>query len=189
MVTTSDETGWLLVIDPPNGSSAAFPLAQKILGLALPLRLALTAQAAGARAVAVADGPAHAEVKRLLVDSRLRLRVIDEGDRPSLLEFRSRSPSIRTPANLVVHRATFVALIQHASGEMTLPPSSEAASKAIRGAGGIFAFEPIVVSDRASARIARAALLRSLRKPQDGWTSTYLNRHVSLTISRILVAT
>jgi len=189
MVTTSDETGWLLVIDPPKASSAAFPLAQKVLGLALPLRLALTAQAVGARGIAVADGPAHAEVKRLLADSRLRLRVIDEVDRPSLLEFRSTSPSIRAPANLVVHRATFEALMRHASGEMTLPPTSDVASDAIRGAGGIFGFEPIVVSDRASANMARAALLRSLRKPQDGWTSTYLNRHVSLTISRILVAT
>jgi len=189
MVTTTDETGWLLVIDPPKVASAAFPMARRILGLPLPLRLALTAQAAGARAIAVADGPAYAEVKRLLADSRLRLRVIDEGDRPSLLEFRSTSPSIRAPANLVVHRATFVALAQHASGEMTLPPASEATSAAIRGAGGIFGFEPVAVSDGASAKVARASLLRSLRKPQDGWTSTYLNRHVSLTLSRMLVAT
>src|SRR5690349_9783862 len=98
MVTTTDETGWLLVIDPPVTSATSagpFPFSRKILGLNSPLRLALTAQAAGARAVLVADGPSREDVKRLLEDSRLRLRVIDEGDRPSLLEFRPTSPSIR----------------------------------------------------------------------------------------------
>jgi phosphatidylglycerophosphate synthase len=177
MVTTTDETGWLLVIEGPLSiatSAKPFALGERILGLPAPLRLALTAQAAGARAIAVADGPAHAEVKRILTDSRLRLRVIDEGDRPSLLEFRSSSPSIRAPANLVVPRATFAALLEHSAGELILPPGSSGT---------------VLVADRASAKVARRALLRALRKPQDGWTSRYLNRYVSLFITRFLVAT
>jgi phosphatidylglycerophosphate synthase len=186
MVTTTDETGWLLVIEGPlppvddfAASSSAttgepFELGRRILGLTVPLRLALTAQALGARAIAIADSPAQAEVKNLLADDRLRLRVIDEGDRPSLLEFRSSSPSIRVAANLVVPRATFAALLEDATGELILPP----------GASGT-----LLVSDKASAGVARRALLRSLRKPQDGWTSRYLNRYVSLFITRFLVAT
>lgn len=45
------------------------------------------------------------------------------------------------------------------------------------------------VRDRASAARARRALLRSLRKPIDGLVSRALNRHVSLFLSRFLVAT
>src|SRR6185369_5053856 len=52
-----------------------------------------------------------------------------------------------------------------------------------------FGFEPVPVVDARSRSAAVRALLRSLRKPQDGWTSTYLNRHVSLAITRVLVAT
>jgi phosphatidylglycerophosphate synthase len=177
-MVTSEETGWLLVIDAPvtrTGGGAAFPLARPILGLSVPLRLALTAQAAGARGIAVADGPAHAEIKGLLNDARLKLRVIDEGDRPSLLEFRSSSPSIRSPANAVVLRDKLRALLRDTSGELILPVDASSGT--------------VLVSDRATAAEARRALLRSLRKPQDGWTSRYLNRHISLTLTRLLVAT
>jgi CDP-L-myo-inositol myo-inositolphosphotransferase len=45
------------------------------------------------------------------------------------------------------------------------------------------------VTDDASARHAEGALFRSLRKPQDGWTSRWLNRYISLAISRFLVNT
>ncbi len=177
MVTTTDETGWLLVIDAPvlaPSRGAPFPLSRPILGLPVPLRLALTAQATGARAIALPDGPAHEELGRLLGDSRLRLRVIDEGDRPSLLEFRATSPSIRAPANLVIPRAALAAVRDQATGEFILPADAPGT---------------VLVSDGASARAARRALLRSLRKPQDGWTSRYLNRHISLAITRFLVAT
>jgi phosphatidylglycerophosphate synthase len=176
MVTT-DEMGWLLVIDAPVSKTtgkAPFALTQRILGLTTPLRLALTAQAAGARAIAVADGSAHEEVKRLLSDGRLRLKVIDEADRPSLLEFRSSSPSVRAPANAVVLRDSLRGLLASAKGELTLPHDS---------------LGVMLVSDRSSAADARRMLLRSLRKPQDGWTSRYLNRYISLTLTRLLVAT
>jgi CDP-L-myo-inositol myo-inositolphosphotransferase len=61
-----------------------------------------------------------------------------------------------------------------ARGELTMPLDSSGT---------------VMVSDGASAAEARRLLLRSLRKPQDGWTSRYLNRYVSLTITRFLVST
>src|SRR5207244_4093199 len=45
------------------------------------------------------------------------------------------------------------------------------------------------VHDLASAKSAERALLRSLRKPQDGWISTHLNRKLSLFLTRRLVST
>jgi 1L-myo-inositol 1-phosphate cytidylyltransferase / CDP-L-myo-inositol myo-inositolphosphotransferase len=45
------------------------------------------------------------------------------------------------------------------------------------------------VTSDAAARLAERALFRSLRKPQDGWTSRHLNRYISLSISRLLVRT
>ncbi|HEX9295337.1 MAG TPA: CDP-alcohol phosphatidyltransferase family protein [Polyangiaceae bacterium] len=182
--------GWLLVIDPPVGTWA---LDEPLLGLNVVLRLALTAQAAGARAVALADGPETSALRARLEDARLRIRVIDEMDRPSLLEFRPTTPSIRVPANVVVHRATLQALAEKGRQvELTLfgpDASSEPAWKAVQGAAGSFGFDPIVVTDRASAKVAREALLRSLRKTHDGWASTHLNRRISLSLTRWLVET
>ncbi len=182
--------GWLLVIDPPVGTWA---LDEPLLGLNVVLRLALTAQAAGARAVALADGPETSALRARLEDARLRIRVIDEMDRPSLLEFRPTTPSIRVPANVVVHRATLQALAEKGRQvELTLfgpDASSEPAWKAVQGAAGSFGCDPIVVTDRASAKVAREALLRSLRKTHDGWASTHLNRRISLSLTRWLVET
>jgi phosphatidylglycerophosphate synthase len=204
-VTTNDEDGWLLVIDPalrderaPNPSrSSAQPIvdfdAHRILGLSVVLRLALTAQAAGARAVALAN--AAANLRPLLGDPRLRIPVIDEADRPHRPELRTTTRAIRVPANTVTHRATLVALCKLASQDelRLMPPLATAPGNdtwlAARGATGIFGFDPMVVVDAPSAKAARLALLRSLRKPQDGWTSTYLNRHISLFLTRWLVAT
>jgi len=55
--------------------------------------------------------------------------------------------------------------------------------------GGRWGFPPIDVLDGESARRAERALFRSLRKPQDGWTSRWLNRPISLALSRWLVKT
>jgi phosphatidylglycerophosphate synthase len=51
-----------------------------------------------------------------------------------------------------------------------------------------YAFAPIRVT-RDNAGAAERALFRSLRKPQDGWTSRHLNRYISLFISRWLIKT
>lgn len=47
----------------------------------------------------------------------------------------------------------------------------------------------IRVRDNDSARAARRALLRSLRKPIDGLISRYLNRYISIAVSTVLVRT
>jgi phosphatidylglycerophosphate synthase len=52
-----------------------------------------------------------------------------------------------------------------------------------------YAFLPVAVVDSESARRAEAALFRSLRKPGDGWTARFINRHVSLRLTRWLVQT
>jgi phosphatidylglycerophosphate synthase len=185
-----DAEGWLLVVDapvmPPDSAPDARPwIAERILGVSVLLRLALTAQAAGATGIALSDAAARRNVKHLLDDPRLRVPVILETDRPSIVEFRIATPSVRVPANTVIHRATITALGGFAhDGEVSLSFSG-----APRGAGGPYGFEPMFVHDDASAKRAERALLRSLRKPQDGWTSTHLNRKISLFLTRWLVAT
>ncbi len=183
-----DADGWLLVVDapvvPPDASPGAHPwMSERILGLSVLLRLALTAQAAGATGIALSDAATRRDLRRLLDDSRLRVPVILETDRPSIVDFRMATPSVRIPANTVIHRATLTALAGLAhDGEVSLSFSG-----APRGAGGPYGFEPMFVRDGASAKIAERALLRSLRKPQDGWTSTHLNRKISLFLTRYLV--
>ena len=195
-MTSSHARGWLLVIDAPRPTAdgagvAGYP---SVLGLPLPLRLALTAQAAGASTVALAS-EAPPELRALLADPRLTLPVIDELDQPGRLEFRTESASVRVPANAVVHRATLRELAQQAEhGELALvPPNAglpgNAVWQAARDTAGPYGFDPLLVSDETSRRAAERLLLRSLRKPQDGWTSTYLNRPISLTLTRWLVAT
>ncbi|HKQ69237.1 MAG TPA: hypothetical protein VJT73_07860 [Polyangiaceae bacterium] len=189
-MTTDQTEGFVLTIDPPSAApSAGEP---RILGMTVALRLALTAQAAGARAIAVAESPDMANLKRSLADARLAIRVIDELDRPSLLEFRAKRPTIRAPANVVVHRSTFAVLREHAlRKEIAVLPSAAdpEIARAMTRAHGPYGFLPIIVEGAATARAARRALLRSLRKPQDGWTSTHLNRHISLFLTRWLVST
>ena len=97
----------------PEQARRAFDLGKRILGLSVPLRLALTAQATGAKSIALANGAG--KLRALLADPRLKLPIYDEVDRPSFLEYRATSPSIRVPANYVVHRSTFVRMQRGAS--------------------------------------------------------------------------
>ena len=159
---------YALEILPPTGEE---PPAKRLLGLSTALRLALTAQAAGAAAIVAADP----RIRTLLADARLTIPVVDA--RPS------GTFVFRVPANLVVHRGLFAAArAKHGDRDWDVvedpftfePP---------------YGFQPILVVDKATRGAATRALLRSLRKPQDGWTSTYLNRHVSLFFTRFLVAT
>jgi CDP-L-myo-inositol myo-inositolphosphotransferase len=90
--------------------------------------------------------------------------------------------SVGAVANLLLHRGALAAAARGdadavvASG--TEPPT-----------GTAFGFAAVEVVDSRSARRAERALFRSLRKPQDGWTARWLNRYVSLAISRFLVRT
>jgi phosphatidylglycerophosphate synthase len=208
-MTSEAARGWALVIDPargapsPEGESDAAAterahgapaLGAQVLGLSLPLRLALSAQAAGATLIAAAS-ELPAAVRADLRDPRLRLRVVDELDLPGRLELRTESPSVRVPANTVIHRETLRHLAHKAEdGELLLvPPLAGDPGNAVwhtaRGSAGAYGFDPVLVVDDRSRRLAEQLLLRSLRKHQDGWTSTYLNRPISLTLTRWLVAT
>jgi phosphatidylglycerophosphate synthase len=148
--------------------------AREVGGLPLALRLALDAQAAGASAVVVPQ-PAT-ELRATLADARLRLPILDEPP-PG-------TPRVRAPSSMLVHRATLRELAQG------LPKGAEISVREAGQAPAVpYAFAPIDVTSEAAADVAERALFRSLRKPQDGWTSRYCNRYISLFISRFLVRT
>jgi phosphatidylglycerophosphate synthase len=154
-----------LQIDPPTGGDV-----RSLLGLSTALRLALTAQAAGAVAIVTDEA-----LRPALRDGRLRIPV--QGARPSGAWL------VRAPANLVIHRGLIGAALQ-GRGERDWNILEEPYPFEVP-----FGFDPILVQTSGDLARARKALLRSLRKPQDGWTSTYLNRHISLFFTRFLVAT
>jgi phosphatidylglycerophosphate synthase len=164
----AEPAGFALVLEP-----AAQP-ARRLGGLALPLRLALDAQAAGAACVVLpASQP---ELRAVLVDPRLRIPVLSEAP--------SGAACLRAPASLLAHRATLRELSQQ------LTPGAERAVAQVTTPPDVaYSFAPIDVTSDETARHAERALFRSLRKPQDGWTSRYLNRYISLFFSRLLVRT
>lgn len=167
--------GFSLLLEPPT---SAFDLGSKVAGLNVPLRLALTAQAAGASAIVLS--PAAENLRDLLADPRLSLPVVSEAEHNKP----SDEALLCVPANLVVHRGLF----QAARDELVPGERRQLLEKPV-AFDPPFGFTPLLVTDRASAAQAEKALLRSLRKPQDGWTSTYLNRHISLFCTRLLVRT
>jgi phosphatidylglycerophosphate synthase len=139
----------------------------------MPLRLALSAQAGGATAVELGQGAE--DCAALLKDSRFKLPVGVGEQAPDLV--------IEVACNLVVHRDLLKAIaLSGKVGTFELPKDAFEFSPP-------FGFEPIVVVDKKSARRAEERLLNALRKVQDGWTSTYLNRHASLLMTRYLVKT
>lgn len=157
------------MLDAPNG-----PADRKVGGLSLALRLCLDAQAGGAAAIVLP--PEQAALAPLLADARLRLPV--ESQAPA------GAARVRVPASFVVHRQLFKTLA--ASGELGAERDLVSAPFSLDVPWG---FQPVDVLDDASARAAERALFRALRKPQDGWTSRWLNRYLSLAISRLLVKT
>jgi phosphatidylglycerophosphate synthase len=159
--------GWCLVLDPTSADPA-----RRVGGLTLALRLALDAQAGGASSVV--DATDLDRTRALLADRRLRIPIVDQPPGDLLVA--------RAPASLVVHRQTFRQL-----SEQDLLPRDLARDPFVPEAP--FAFAPIDVRDGPDARRAERALFRSLRKREDGWTSRWLNRYISLAISRLLVKT
>lgn len=181
---------WLVLRPAAKG---AFGLERRVAGLTTPLRLALTAQSAGAAAVHVdVEGEAGDAVARALVDARLRIPV--ERKAPP-----SEAVRIVVGADVVAHRGLFAALRDaakdgraHANGEgaarvTIVPAGADDTAPSPLAFTPPFGFAPLVVVDRSDASRAVSLLMRSLRKVQDGWTSTYLNRYISLTVSRLLV--
>lgn len=141
-------------------------------GLSLALRLALDAQRASAQGVVCSEDSGIGASE--LADARLTIPIL--GTAPAGMR------RITVGASLLAHRSTLAAHAER-DGDGTLVPGTEAP------AGTHFGFAAIDVVDAASARSAERALFRSLRKPQDGWTARWLNRYVSLSLSRHLVKT
>lgn len=163
---------WVLVLDPPAGGGSA---SRQVGGLSLALRLALDAQAAGAAAIVVSDEG----LRPLLRDPRLRLPV-----------FASKSEdfaAVRAPATFLVHRQLFKQMAER--GAIPTAPEERDLAAEPFSVDAPYAFEPFDVCDAETARLAERALFRSLRKREDGWTSRWLNRHISLAVSRLLVKT
>jgi len=158
-------------------SSAADP-SRVVAGLPLSLRLALDAQQGGAQCIVV--GNDELTIRHTLRDARLRIPVCDRAPEGVRV--------LRIPANFVVHRGLFKSIAERDAGDADSPRERDLAREAIAHATP-FSFAPLAVIDDPSAREAERRLFHALRKPQDGWTSRYLNRYISLSISRWLVKT
>ncbi|MFO0661646.1 MAG: hypothetical protein U0165_17705 [Polyangiaceae bacterium] len=142
-----------------------------LLGLSVPLRLALTAQASGASAVVVDSD----RLMSLLDDPRLTIPRVKA--RPSGVFL------VTAKATLVVHRG-YINELRKVRGDQDSDIEGDAVPFDVP-----FGFSMMHVTDKASKAVARKALMRALRKPQDGWTSTALNRPISLFFTRFLVET
>lgn len=161
---------WTLVL-----KVGAFDPSRRVGGLALALRLALDAQRAGARYLVI-EG-ALDEWAEALRDTRLTLEHVDEP--PPIFV------CVEVPAHCLMHRQAFAefALDQRPAGARLTLEDLPAASDIP------YWFPPMFVVDRASEQAAERLLFRSLRKREDGWTSRWLNRYISLAISRHLAKT
>ncbi len=167
------ERTWALVFDPP----AADPL-RRVGGLTLALRLALDAQRAGASAIVV-PGALDPRVALALEDPRLSLPIVSALPPDAL--------AVRVPATYLVHRDVFTVIAERYLGNAAQADLDLAKERVELGVA--FAFDPVDVRNLAAAERAERLLFRSLRKVQDGWTSRWLNRPVSLFLSRWLVKT
>lgn len=170
------QTPWVLVLEPPTADAG-----RRVGGLSLVLRLALTAQAGSAGAIVLPSGAAN--LRKELADPRLRIPVFDQPPR--------HCSSVRIAANYLIHPRLLSAVAGSLpSGddekpqllELRLPPAED---QLLLHNG----FGAIEVTDAASARRAETALFQTLTRPADGWTSRWLNRPISLRISRLLVRT
>lgn len=164
---------WALVLDPTPANAG-----RQVGGVPLALRLALDAQNAGALGVLLP--PSHPELRAILGDPRLRIPLLESAP--------SGARRVRVPASYLVHRSVFRRLAERDTSDPQAPAEHDLSREQVAH-GEVWGFDPIDVVDAASSRRAERALFRSLRKPQDGWTSRYLNRYLSLAISRLLIKT
>lgn len=162
-------------------------------GLAVPLRLAISAQRGGASAIHLA--PSAEGLAPGLVDPRLTIPVRVEPPPSDAIV-------VEVAAHVVVHEAAFGALAEAVSdgrarslgmGDARVEARPPAATRTSHGPAvplvfaAPFAFPPMRVAGFREAVRANTALLRACRKARDGWTSTYLNRHISLNLTRALL--
>ncbi|HEV8244852.1 MAG TPA: CDP-alcohol phosphatidyltransferase family protein [Polyangiaceae bacterium] len=163
---------WLLVLDPPSAGGDA---ARTLGGLSLGLRLALDAQAAGAAGVVC-----PLELRSLLDDRRRSIPVLAAPSEGARL--------VRVPASMLLHRALLKTIASRDEADREAP----AVRDLLRESFALdvpWSFDPIDVTNPAAARRGEALLFRSLRKKEDGWTARFLNRYLSLSLSRWLVKT
>jgi 1L-myo-inositol 1-phosphate cytidylyltransferase / CDP-L-myo-inositol myo-inositolphosphotransferase len=164
---------WVLVFGPPAGDPA-----RRLGGLPLALRLALDAQRGGASAIVVFSD-LDPRVSSALRDPRLKLPIVATAPDQAL--------RVRVPASYLVHRDLLKAVVERYgadAGQSEIDLSQDFVALAVP-----FAFDPIDVRNLAASARAERLLFRSLRKAQDGWTSRWLNRPISLFLSRWLVKT
>ncbi len=166
-----------LVLDAAQGGTDESPR-RVLAGLTLALRLALDAQQAGASCIVVAKDAAS--IRAALLDERLRIAIVERAPNEGRV--------LRVPANFVVHRAMFKHIAERDALDSRPPRERDLALEPVPFEAP-YAFQPLSVVDDASAREAERRLFRALRKAQDGWTSRYLNRYISLFISRWLIKT
>jgi len=162
-----------LELDP----TAANP-ARVVAGLPLALRLALDAQQGGAQCIVLPNDASA--IRETLRDTRLRIPILDRAPEGARV--------LRVPANFVVHRGLFKSIAERDALDPRSPQQRDLSRETFTQEAP-YSFAPIAVSDDQSAREAERRLFHALRKPQDGWTSRYLNRYISLAISRWLVKT
>jgi phosphatidylglycerophosphate synthase len=158
-----------LVLTPGPGDPT-----RRVAGVALALRLALMAQTARAQGIVVA--PDAVAVRRSLRDPRLRIPVV--GALPE------ESVGVAVSSSTLIHRSDLSRMSLDAlepSVVVPLCPQTPSADP--------FWFAPVEILDDASAAAAERALFRSLRKREDGYAARWLNRYVSLWVSRLLART
>ncbi len=180
-----------IIVCPKGGSE--FTPAHMLLGLSIGERLLLALQYAKVEQVAfVGDGPRPQSNRSTLeiVDARTLLKTA-EADGETLLVL---------PADLVFDRglitsgrplppAAPLTTVDAATAVQIIDnPDAWSATRAVEEtqSGREFA---IPVKDRRTRKIAKRCLLNSLKKPLDGFVSRHLNRHISTTISSVLVTT
>jgi phosphatidylglycerophosphate synthase len=165
--------------------------ARRVLGLTVPLRALLSLQAASVERVLVLGRGAEGVAAQARRDDRVRVPVEVAHAFPA-------GGALVVGDGVVVEPRTVRALAS--AGEARVVIAGEVVLAATRADGTTLAALPagteveaggvaVLARDAGGVRAATRALLASLRKPQDGWISTLLNRHVSLAITRALVWT
>ncbi|HUU03408.1 MAG TPA: CDP-alcohol phosphatidyltransferase family protein [Myxococcota bacterium] len=160
----------------------------RLLGLTIGERLLLSLAASGLDKVAFAGVGSRPESKRAAIEV-VELADIDRQERVLLLA-----------ADVVFDKGAWadrprsdevspICLVPGADLESLLADADAWLSKRSPGMAGSGPGFAIRVGDKNSARVARRSLLDSLRKPIDGFVSRHLNRHLSLSLTPLLIRT
>lgn len=155
---------------------------RRVGGLSVLLRIVLSAQRCGAKAVHV-----DPTLAPLLVDERITVPVSVELPPGDVIE---------CPWDVLVHPDAFAALARamtdgraHAMGPVVARPLGAEGTPVPLPFAQRWAFTPMPIRRLRDAVRGNTALLRACRKESDGWTARHLNRVVSLSLTRVLLHT